>query len=159
MRGSAHGIFSKRQAKPKPSVSADGPTYSEPNQSELDWMLGHLEFASEMHVNIDDLEQISSFYDVLLQSWTESPPASPSDPNGSINIIGTVFGEHLVRRTTMRWVIATDEYGTELAIHDTDTDLLVYPANAVAKRWSAQESGAFIPGFGDDILRRVRPNS
>jgi hypothetical protein len=121
-------------------------------------MLGHLQFASEMDVDIDDLDQVSSFYDTLLRSWTDSPPETRSDPNASINIIGTAFGEHLVRRTPMKWVVATDSFGTELAVHDAASDLLVYPANAVAKRWTAKENGTFIRTLADGIALRVGPN-
>lgn len=85
-------LFSKRSSK------NNGPRFEEPNQAERDWMAGHLQFAAEMDVDVDDADQVASFYEMLLQSWTESPPESRSDPNVSINVIGTAFGEHLVRK-------------------------------------------------------------
>ncbi|MFJ4164277.1 DUF3806 domain-containing protein [Microbacterium sp. NPDC089698] len=142
-------LFSKRSSK------SYGPKFEEPNQAERDWMAGHLLFAAEMNVDVDDADQVASFYEMLLQSWTESPPESRSDPNISINIIGTAFGEHLVRKGPMRWVIATDLHGTELAVRDQDTDFLVYPANAVAKRWTKGESGAFISVMAQNIISRT----
>lgn len=142
-------LFSRRSSK---NV---GPTFEEPNQAERAWMSGHLEFAVEMSVDVDDADQVASFYDMLLQSWAQSPPNSRSDPNISINIIGTAFGEHLVRNTPMRWVVATDAHGTELAVHDLGTDFLVYPANAVAKRWTKRESGTFISMMARDIVNRT----
>jgi hypothetical protein len=74
------GIFSKRNAVPNLAIDSVGPTYSEPNESEINWMLGHLQFASEMDVDIDDLDQVSSFYDTLLRSWTDSPPRRVATP-------------------------------------------------------------------------------
>jgi hypothetical protein len=145
------GIFSKR----KKDAALAGPTFQEPNQAERRWMAGHLQFAANQNIDLDDADQVASFYDMLLQSWTDSPAGSRSDPNGSINIIGTTFGEHLVRRTPMQWVVATDSFGTELAVHDPATDLLVYPANAVAKRWTKAEPGTFIRIMANDIANRT----
>lgn len=149
------GIFSGRKKANEPAPSAAAPSYTEPNADEITWMSGHLQVAAGLNVDLDDAEQIASFYDLMFQNWAGSPQGSRVDPNDLINILGTVFGEHLVRRTTARWVVATDSSGTELAVHHAATDLLVYPANAVAKRWVANESGAFIRAMADEVARRV----
>ena len=151
----AWGYFAKRKKEADPAIHSAAPTFSRPNEAEANWMLGHLQFAAAHNVNLDDPAQIASLYDLLVQSWFGSAPEERSDPNTSINIIATVFGEHLVRRTTMEWVVATDSFGTELAVLDTATDLLVYPANAVAKRWTANEPGTFIGAMANDIAHRL----
>lgn len=143
------GLFSGRKRK------VSEPTFAEPNQAEIDWMAAHLAFADEMDVDVEAIDQVASFYAMLLQSWVGSPPDSRSDPNGSINILGTLFGEHLVRKTPMQWVVATDPHGVELAVHDRRTDMLVYPANAVAKRWVNGESGEFMRAMTHDIVTRT----
>jgi hypothetical protein len=51
-----------------------------------------------------------------------------------VNAIGVAFGQHLAGRAELEWVIATDDQGSDLALHGQPGDILVYPANAVAKR-------------------------
>jgi|ERR1044072_2025270 hypothetical protein len=81
--------------------------------------------------------------DQAFNSWLHSPESS--DPNLVINCVGVAFGQHLVDSTPLEWVIATDEYGTELALYGLpgQGDILVYPQNFVAKRYEANV-GIFI---------------
>lgn len=144
------GIFSKR--KPAPSAPDAGPTFTEVNESEAAWMAGHLEFAAAQGVDVSDARQVGAFYDSLLALWSSAPEGARPDPNDLISVLGTVFGEHLVRSTSMVWRVATDSYGTELAVHDAATDALVYPTNAVVKRWTTGASGDFIPAMSADIV-------
>ncbi|AND16199.1 DUF3806 domain-containing protein [Rathayibacter tritici] len=135
--------FFQRPASKRPlAFIQTEPRFSEPNEAEKTWMAGHLPLAADLGVEVADIAQIVSLYELILQSWRYFPAENPSDPTVSVNALGTVFGEHLVRRTMMRGVMATDEYGTELAVHDSATSTLIYPPNAVAKRWTAGESGA-----------------
>lgn len=119
-------------------------------------MISHLAFAAECDVDVNDPRQIGDFYEMLLNSWRSSPEGSRSDPNTSINVLGTAFGEYLVRHTSLRWVIASDAQSTELAVHDNRTDFLVYPANVVAKRWVEQDTGDFIPAMASEIEERLQ---
>jgi hypothetical protein len=119
-------------------------------------MASHLAFAVECDVDVNDPRQIGDFYEMLLGSWHSSPEGSRSDPNTSINVLGTAFGEYLVRHTPLRWVIASDAQGTELAVHDDRTDFLVYPANVIAKRWVEQDTGDFIPAMASEIEERLQ---
>lgn len=66
-----------------------------------------------------------------------------TDPNHVINMIGLAFGQHLATACGLSWVVATDEHGTEIALHAQPGDILIYPTNLVAKRWTASE-GAFM---------------
>jgi len=61
------------------------------------------------------------------------------DPNGVINAVGYAFGSYLVQRVGMSWALVTDEYGTEVAVHGSPGDLLIFPANFVAKRYETRE--------------------
>ena len=148
------GLF--KRTRPPEELQSTKPTFSAPNASETDWMISHLAFAAECDVDVNDPRQIGDFYEMLLNSWRSSPEGSRSDPNTSINVLGTAFGEYLVRHTSLRWVIASDAQSTELAVHDNRTDFLVYPANVVAKRWVEQDTGDFIPAMASEIEERLQ---
>lgn len=46
---------------------------------------------------------------------------------------------HLANDSTLTWVIATDSKGSDLALDRENGEVLIYPANAVAKRIVAEE--------------------
>jgi hypothetical protein len=77
--------------------------------------------------------------------------------NGTINIFGIRFGQFLVDEAGFRWVIATDGGNSDLAILALrgQGDVLVYPANFVAKRWERRESTFMVEAF-DAIRKQVR---
>lgn len=83
--------------------------------------------------------------DQAFNSWLHSLSHDPSDANSVINCVGIAFGQHLVDITPLEWVIASDEYGTELALYALpgQGDVLVYPQNFVAKRYESNV-GIFI---------------
>ena len=72
-----------------------------------------------------------------------SNPQSADEIKQTINIVGVVFGDALCRESGFAWVIASDEYGIDLAVVALpgEGDVLVYPANFVAKRWERRETG------------------
>ena len=77
--------------------------------------------------------------------------------NGTINIIGVQFGQFLVDAVGFRWVVASDKQGTDLAILALpgQGDVLVYPANFVAKRWERRETDFLARSF-DAIREQVK---
>jgi hypothetical protein len=81
--------------------------------------------------------------DQAFSAWL--PDHDPAEANAIVNCIGVALGQHVVERTGLEWVIASDEYGTELAIFGLpgQGDVLVYPQNLVAKRYE-KKSGPFI---------------
>lgn len=83
--------------------------------------------------------------DQAFNSWLHSRTHDPSDANSVINCVGIAFGQHLVDSTPLEWVIASDAYGTELALYALpgEGDVLVYPQNFVAKRYESNV-GIFI---------------
>ena len=83
--------------------------------------------------------------DQAFNSWLHSLSHDPSDANSVINCVGIAFGQHLVDSTPLEWVIASDAYGTELALYGLpgQGDVLVYPQNFVAKRYESNV-GIFI---------------
>jgi hypothetical protein len=73
--------------------------------------------------------------DELDALWAASlaEPDPVIDTNTLINAVGLAFGQHLVDRLGVRWVVVTDECGTEAA-HEPRGDLLMFPPNLVGKR-------------------------
>jgi hypothetical protein len=125
------------------------------NQKELRWVQAQLENASKFIERFSPSDPVAPFtmaaLDRAFAAWLASEPAAP-DVNAIINCVGIAFGQALVDRVGLQWVVAMDEYGTELAVHGLahQGDVLVYPANFVAKRWERRESNFF-----EDALRRV----
>jgi hypothetical protein len=83
--------------------------------------------------------------DQAFDAWRHSPSHDPAQANAIINCLGIAFGQHLVNSSPLRWVIASDDYGTELALHALPGkgDVVVYPQNLVAKRYESG-GGKFI---------------
>ena len=75
--------------------------------------------------------------------FTDNLRETGTDPNHVINMVGLAFGHHLATACDLSWVVATDEQGTEIALHAQPGDILIYPTNLVAKRWIARD-GAFM---------------
>jgi hypothetical protein len=95
--------------------------------------------------------------DRAFASWLASAPAEVDLINAIINCVGIAFGQALVDGAGLQWVIATDKHGTDLAVHGLpgQGDVLVYPANFVAKRWERRESN-FLEQAYEQIARDVR---
>ena len=78
--------------------------------------------------------------DQAFTAWL--PNHDSAEANAIINCVGVALGQHVVDRTRLEWVIASDQYGTELAIYGFpgQGDVLVYPQNLVAKRYEKKSS-------------------
>jgi hypothetical protein len=146
--------FFKRAVQPQ-EPEIERPTFSALGDAERDWMAGHLEVVDEFEVDLDSAADVARLYDYFLALPTEDEYGVRIDPNVFINILGTVFGTHLTRRTTLAWAVATDSHGSELVVHEPRGNWLVYPANVIAKRWVIRESSEFIPGMSADIVQRM----
>ncbi len=117
--------------------------------AEQEWISQQIAVAKEFVSKIlgEDVTELPSpeKLDRAFNAWLNSPSHNPADANFIVNCVGTAFGQHVVNTTPLRWVIATDNYGTELAIYGLPGtgDILVYPQNFVAKRYEAKV-GTFI---------------
>src|SRR3954447_4686077 len=118
------------------------PQLSEPNQSELDWVAEHVAVAVK-HTQGGGIDEL----DAMWADWLQD--GVPEDANTMINIIGLGFGQRLVDDLGTRWVVATDSYGTEMAVHHAFQDTLIYPANLVAKRLESRQAGLIRPIYDD----------
>ena len=91
-------------------------------------------------------------------AWLERQAAQPEDPNPVINAVGVAFGQALIDALDgFGWVIATDAIGTDLAVFGLPGagDVLVYPANLVAKRYESRTSW-FLVQTWQAIVRQVK---
>ena len=64
------------------------------------------------------------------------------------------LGECLNGLIGTAWAVATDERGTELVIHRVANNVIMYPPNAVAKRWSDGQVD-FVPDFVRNVADRL----
>ncbi len=86
--------------------------------------------------------------DGMVSGWLADDD-SRVEVNVVVNAVGIAVGTHLAAATGLDWVIATDERGSDLALHGQPGNIIVYPANAVAKRVVAGERGFIVPLLGE----------
>ena len=87
--------------------------------------------------------------DRAFAAWLASAVEDTTQVNGTINCVGVQFGQFLVDQVGFDWTIATDNNGTDLAVLALPGrgDVLVYPANFVAKRWERRECNFLVNSF------------
>ena len=115
------------------------------SNAERAWVAAQLTSASEFvgAFSPNDTGQALSLaaLDRAFGAWMRSGAADDTgNANKIINSVGVAFGRLLVEDLGLEWVIATDEHGSDLAVYGLPGtgDVLVYPANFVAKRWEKQ---------------------
>lgn len=67
-------------------------------------------------------------------AWRGDSSANRLDANTVVNGLGIAFGKHLIESFGLDWVIATDEYGTDVAVFGEPHAVTFFPANMIAKR-------------------------
>jgi uncharacterized protein DUF3806 len=114
------------------------------NDNEVLWIKEQLENAEKFVAAFSPADSGSrtlAALDRAFAAWLDSG-AAVAEINAIINCVGIAFGQALVDGLGLKWVIATDEHGTDLAVYGLPNrgDVLVYPANFVAKRWERRET-------------------
>lgn len=116
------------------------------NESEIGWIKAQLENASRFVEGFwqkdADKPLTLAALDRAFASWIASDPTQTDLINNVINCVGVAFGQSLVDEIGLGWVIAIDDQGSDLAVFGLPGrgDVLVYPANFVAKRWERRET-------------------
>ncbi|HEY1817795.1 MAG TPA: DUF3806 domain-containing protein [Kofleriaceae bacterium] len=119
------------------------PKLDAPTERELAWIADNLTRATAMAKKYGgDAKELAAL-DALWATWSAALRKSGGDPNPLINMVGVAFGQHLVDTAGLAWVLASDEHGTDLAVHGEPGSVLVYPCNFVAKRWQSGETEFF----------------
>lgn len=131
------------------------------SESETAWVKTQLKNASKFVEGFSpqDAGQLLNLaaLDRAFAAWIASEPVDTDLINSVINYVGIAFGQALVDGIGLKWVIATDEQGSELAVYGFPGrgDVLVYPANFVAKRWERCETN-FLEKAYQQIGQNVR---
>jgi hypothetical protein len=121
-------------------------TIADLTPAEIDWVAQQqqaaIRFVSMASARDVDAPVTLADLDSAFKVWITKEPTDADEINGVINAVGVAFGQHLVDGAGLKWVIATDQHGSELAVYGLPGagDVLVYPANFVAKRWERRET-------------------
>ncbi len=137
------------------------PLFEVPAVAEEQWIADQFAAAETFitnHAPTDGPTPLSAaVLDRAFSAWIALRVGDATEVNNVINAVGIAFGSLLVRDGGFSWVIASDEHGSDLAVLALPGagDVLVYPANFVAKRWEAKV-GVFMEGALAEIIRSTR---
>jgi len=135
------------------------------NRSEAAWVKTQLDNAAKFVEGFSpkDAEQPLTLgaLDRAFASWIASEPSDTALINAVVNYVGIAFGQALVDGIGLSWVVAIDEQGSELAVYGFpgNGDVLLYPANFVAKRWERRETNFLEKAYrqiGHDVRAVLR---
>jgi len=116
------------------------------NAAEKEWIVAQLQSASKFVEGFSPADSgqpmTLAALDRAFSQWLASNQSDTGLINAVINYVGVAFGQALVDGLELKWVIATDSLGSDLAVYGLpgEGDVLVYPASFVAKRWERRES-------------------
>lgn len=130
---------------------------SDMSDAETQWIEGLSRALRERGV-AGDPDSLSVYFAEQRAEWFATPEDARPDPNPLINGVGAIVGDLFVQELGLRWVVASDEYGVEAAVSGSPGEILVYPMNAVAKRWTPEAEGNLADYIGGTLeaVRTVR---
>jgi len=129
------------------------PTFSDLTTTEFDWINQQLEAARSFIAEFSPSDAWNPIrleaLDRAFGNWLDTQPQDGDEINGAINAVGVAFGSLLVEQQGFSWTIASDDQGTDLAVRALPNrgDVVVFPANFVAKRWDRRERDFLVHGF------------
>lgn len=135
-------------------------TFSDLTKKECDWLqtqLDALPLFVEAFSPADAGQPVTlQVLDRVFAAWLAQDSGDNAEANAAINVVGIRFGQFLVDGAGFRWVIAADKAGSDLAVLALPGrgDVLIYPANFVAKRWEQRQSHFLAEAF-DSIRRQL----
>ena len=114
-------------------------------EQDLQWINQHLNIYQEMLAyyfdqpveNKFDPKTIDDLFVVLLKEIESGEVANEM----VANTIGCAMGHGLSKQLGFKWIIYTDEYGTELAAKNDNNNWIAFPLNSVWKRIESKETG------------------
>jgi hypothetical protein len=119
-------------------------TIEPPNADESSWITENLELAKKIvatYAHTADLGPDS--LDEVLSAWSSHGEAERIEPNALVNALGIAFGQFLIQELQLRWAVVIDEHGTDIAVHGSPSEILIFPTSAVAKRIEKGELSFF----------------
>jgi hypothetical protein len=77
--------------------------------------------------------------------------SDPGDANAVVLAVGVAFGVRLVEDLGFEWVIATDDYGTDLAVlaRRERGDVTIFPTEFVSKRCERREAPFLVASYAE----------
>ena len=127
------------------------PTFQQITEAELNWIESQLtagiHFAKEYSPQHSDLSLEA--LDAAWSAWMATSPSDTDEINHAINCIGIPFGSLLTKTGEFEWCIASDEWGTDLAVRALPGrgDVSVHPADFVSKRWESGTTEFLVDAF------------
>jgi hypothetical protein len=122
--------------------------------AEAEWVKLQLEMAKAFvaaHSPEDSESTLTTAsLDRAFKKWMSQETQETESTNDAINAVGIAFGQILSQEIGLRWVIASDEHGSDLSLYSPIGEILIYPANFVAKRWERRETD-----FLESSLREI----
>jgi hypothetical protein len=103
-----------REAVP---AQADAPVLEPLTSAEVDWVRSSIGGLVEQDVRLGDIDDLGRHYDEMLTAWLRLNELQRPDPDAIVNQIGLAFGQYVADRARLDWTVATDEHGTEIALH------------------------------------------
>ncbi len=127
------------------------PTFKEITDSEFQWIESQLKAGRSFVIQYTsaDADLTLEALDEAWAAWMTTEEPSTDEVNHAINSIGIPFGSLLVETGEFAWCIASDEWGTDLAVRALPGrgDVLAYPADFVSKRWESKASHFLVGAF------------
>lgn len=120
------------------------PSEVEPlTDAEVDWVRSTIAELIEQGVRVGDIDDLGRHYDELLLAWLRLREAERPDPDRVISPIGLAFGQYIADQARLEWGVAIGRDGPEIALHRPlgAGQVVLYPADMVAQRWRAGETG------------------
>jgi hypothetical protein len=133
---------------------ADDPTLEPLTAAEVDWVRSSIAELSEQDVRFGDIDDLGRHYDEMLNAWLRLDETHRPDPNAIINQIGLAFGQYVADQAKLDWIVATDQHGTEIALHRERGNVLLYPTTLVAKTWAEHQRNT-LPALARDMIATV----
>ncbi|MGC4005928.1 MAG: DUF3806 domain-containing protein [Pirellulales bacterium] len=128
--------------------------YEPLNDGEANWIRTQIQSAvalTEARTDLPSLEQL----DQAFAAFTATGDDANSRANEVIMAIGIAFGEHLVHSLNFSWTIASDEYGTDVAVVAQPGNVTIFPTGFVSKRWEAKETNFLVAAFAKIAQTKV----
>ena len=120
---------------------------------EKQWIADHLESAQLFVAAMSPADAAGPVtleaLDRAWAAWLGDAAPDGDIANATINSVGIQLGQFLVDRAGFAWTIVRESRKTDLAIRALPGrgDVLVFPANFVAKRWTRREVNFLTPSF------------
>ncbi|GMV81652.1 MAG: hypothetical protein AMXMBFR7_28360 [Planctomycetota bacterium] len=129
------------------------PAFSDLSDAEREWISAQLEgarhFVGAMSPEDATGPLTLEVLDRAWSAWLGRGSSDQTEVNAIVNFVGIQWGQMLVDRLGFAWVIADDGQGTDLAVRALpgQGDVVLYPANFVAKRWEKREANFLAVSF------------